>query len=173
MRKLLWQPSKEQIKKTHMYRFMQGVNEKYSTNFADYGELWQWSVDNISEFWAEMWVFLGIKFSKPFEKVIDDPKKMPGASWFPGARLNFAENLLRYKDNKTAVVFRGEDQISRRLTYSQLYDEVARIAKSLKEIGVQSGDRVVGFMPNMPESIIAMLAASSIGATWSSCSPDF
>lgn len=171
--KLLWKPSQEQIKKSNMFAFMTGVNQKYHKNFREYRELWQWSVDSLPEFWKEMWEFAGINASKPFVEVIDDAGKMPGAKWFRGARLNFAENLLRYRDDRVALVFRGEDQVNRRMTYAQLYDEVARVAKSLKEMGLQAGDRVVGFMPNMPESIIAMLAAASMGAVWSSCSPDF
>ncbi|MDM8551503.1 acetoacetate--CoA ligase [Desulfobacterales bacterium HSG2] len=173
MDKLLWKPSEEQVKKTNMYSFMTGVNKKYNKNFTDVKELWQWSVENIPEFWAEMWDFAEIKASAPFDQVIDDVNKMPGTKWFSGARLNFAENLLRYRDEQTALIFRGEDQVNRRLTYAELYDEVSRVAKSLRAAGVQTGDRVVGFMPNMPESIIAMLAAASIGAAWSSCSPDF
>ena len=132
MAKLLWKPSEEQIKKTNMYRFMAGVNKKYNKTFTDYKELWQWSVDDISEFWAEMWAFAGIIASEPFDQVIDDVNKMPGASWFSGARLNFAENLLQYRDDHTALGFRGEDQVNRRLTYAELYDEVARVAKSLR-----------------------------------------
>ena len=173
MSKLLWKPSDDQIKKTNLFAFMSVVNQKYNTNFTDYNELWQWSVNNIPEFWSQMWNFADIISSQPFNQVIDNVNKMPGAKWFSGARLNFAENLLRYRDDQTALVFLGENQVNRRLTYKMLYDEVARLAKSLREAGVQSGDRVAGFMPNMPESVIAMLAASSIGATWSSCSPDF
>ena len=173
MGKLLWEPSEERVKNSNMYAFMTGVNRKYGKDFSGYGDLWQWSVDHISDFWAEMWDFAEIRASRPYEQVIDDPARMPGAKWFSGARLNFAENLLRYRDNQTALVFRGEDQVNRRLTYADLYEEVARVAASLRAMGVESGDRVVGFMPNMPETIIAMLAAASIGATWSSCSPDF
>ncbi len=173
MAKLLWEPTKEKIEKTNMFRFMKTVNEKYDQQFTRYPELWKWSVDNIPQFWEEMWDFGNIIASKPFDKAIEDVNKMPGAKWFPGARLNFAENLLRYRDDQTALVFRGEDQVHRILTYAELYDEVARVAQSLRAMGVTIGDRVVGFMPNMPESIIAMLAATSIGATWSSCSPDF
>ncbi|MCF8125894.1 MAG: acetoacetate--CoA ligase, partial [Desulfotignum sp.] len=109
----------------------------------------------------------------PYEQVIQDKDKMPGAKFFPGAKLNFAQNLLRFKDDRTALVFKGEDAVRRTLTYSRLYDEVAKTAASLKALGVKAGDRVVGFVPNMPESIIAMLAATSLGAVWSSCSPDF
>jgi len=173
MEKLLWQPSEEQIKKTNMYAFMTEVNQKYNHNFQTYKELWQWSVENISEFWAQMWDFAKIISSKKADLIIDDVNKMPGAQWFSGARLNFAENLLRYIDDHPAIVFLGENQVYRRLTYAKLHDDVARLARSLKEVGVKVGDRVAGFVPNMPESIIAMLASASIGATWSSCSPDF
>ena len=173
MTKLLWQPSQETIKSTNMYSFMNLINEKYNQHFAEYAPLYQWSIDNIPDFWASMWKFAEIKASKPYDQVVDDVGKMPGARWFSGSRLNFAENLLRYRDNRTALIFKGEDRVSYTMTYSDLYDEVARVAVSLRAAGVQVGDRVVGFMPNMPETIIAMLAATSIGATWSSCSPDF
>jgi len=173
MAKLLWMPSEERIKNSNMYAFMNQINETYHKNFKEYNQLYQWSIENIPEFWAAMWDFADIKASKHYDQVIDDVKKMPGAKWFSGARLNFAENLLRYRDNQTALIFKGEEQPPRRITYSQLYNEVARVAKSLREIGIKPGDRIVGFMPNMPETIIAMLAAASIGAAWSSCSPDF
>ena len=173
MAKLLWKPSEERIKRTNMYRFMNYVNEKYGKGFTEYTPLYQWSIENIADFWSSMWKFAEIIASKPYDHIIDDPSKMPGAIWFSGARLNFAENLLRYRDNQTALIFKGEDQDSVRMTYGELYDQVARIAKSLKKCDLQPGDRVVGFMPNMPETIVAMLAAASMGAVWSSCSPDF
>lgn len=169
MNKLLWQPSKERIKQSNMYHFMQGVNK----NFKNYNELYDWSVNNISDFWAKMWDFAKIKASVPYSQVIDDPNKMLGAKWFKGAKLNFAENLLRYRDNKTALIFKGEAQDIVKMSYAELYDNVARLAKSLRKMGLKAGDRVAGFMPNMPETTIAMLAATSIGAIWSSCSPDF
>jgi len=173
MAKLLWKPTEEQIKQSNMYRFMQFINETYHQNFKEYAPLYDWSIENISGFWAAFWEFADIIHSKRYDQVIDDAKKMPGARWFPGAQLNFAENLLRYRDDRVALIFKGEGQPSIRYTYAQLYDEVARVAKSLKDLGILPGDRVVGFMPNMPESMIAMLAATSMGATWSSCSPDF
>ncbi len=173
MAKLLWTPSDERIKGTNMYRFMNFINEKYNKKFSDYTHLYEWSIENITDFWVSLWEFADIKASKQFDQVIDDLNKMPGAKWFSGARLNFAENLLHYRDDQIALIFKGEEQESTSITYAQLYDEVVRFAKSLKEAGVQVGDRVVGFMPNMPETIIAMLAATSLGATWSSCSPDF
>jgi acetoacetyl-CoA synthetase len=173
MGKLLWSPSRDQIESTNMWRFLQFVNEKYSENFNDYASLYQWSVNNIQDFWSGIWEFVQIKASEPYCEVINDVNKMPGAQWFSGARLNFAENLLRYRDEQCALVFRGEDHEIRRMSYTELFDEVARTAISLKELGMGPGDRVVGFMPNMPETIIAMLAATSVGAVWSSCSPDF
>jgi acetoacetyl-CoA synthetase len=173
MSKPLWKPSERRIKNSNMYRFMQTVNHTYGTHLADYNDLYRWSIENIETFWAEVWNFVGIKASTGYQKVIDDPAKMPGARWFTGSRLNFAENLLRFRDERTALIFRGEDTVRRTLTYKELYAAVAKVAASLRQAGVVPGDRVVGFMPNMPESIIAMLAAVSLGATWSSCSPDF
>ncbi|MDM8554299.1 acetoacetate--CoA ligase [Desulfococcaceae bacterium HSG7] len=173
MEKLLWNPSEEKIKQTNLYRFMNLINDRYNKNFNEYRPLYEWSIQNIPDFWAEMWDFASIIASKPYEQVIDDLTKMPGASWFSGAKLNFAENLLRYRDDQVALIFKSEGQPSVKMTYVELYDEVARLAKSLKEYGISPGDRVVGFIPNMPHAIIAMLAAASLGATWSSCSPDF
>jgi len=173
MSKLLWKPSEDQIKQTNLYRFQTVVNEKFNQDFNDYASLYKWSINNIADFWETLWEFADIIASEPYQQVIDDVTKMPGARWFAGSRLNFAENLLRYRDDRVALIFKGEARPSIKITYAELYDEVARLAKALKEAGVQTGDRVVGFMPNMPASIIAMLAATSIGATWSSCSPDF
>ncbi|MCF8076961.1 MAG: acetoacetate--CoA ligase [Desulfotignum sp.] len=169
----LWEPSEQRIQSTNMYGFMTRVNEKFNQHVTDYPGLWEWSVTNIEDFWATAWDFLDIKVSAPYHTVIQDPDKMPGANFFVGSKLNFAENLLRFRDDRTALVFRGEDTVRRTLTYNQLYDEVAQTAAALKAMGVVAGDRVVGFVPNMPESIIAMLAATSLGAVWSSCSPDF
>ncbi|MCW8925285.1 MAG: acetoacetate--CoA ligase [Xanthomonadales bacterium] len=173
MIKPLWEPSDQRIRQSNMYRFMQDVNRRHGTQFGDYGSLYQWSVENIEDFWAEMWRFAGIQASKGYREVVDDLTRFPGAEWFPGSRLNFAENLLRYRDDQPALVFRGEDKVRRSLSYKELYAATAKLAAALREAGVTAGDRVAGFMPNMPESIIAMLAATSIGASWSSCSPDF
>ncbi len=173
MAKLLWKPTEEQIQSSNMYRFMNFINEKYNQEFDDYAPLYKWSIENIPDFWAAMWEFADIIASKPYTAVIDDVSKMPGAKWFDGARLNFAENLLRYRDDRVALIFKGEGQPATRMTYAELYAEVARVARALKDCGVAAGDRVVGFVPNMPAAIIAMLAATSLGATWSSCSPDF
>jgi acetoacetyl-CoA synthetase len=173
MRRLLWQPGEERVKASNMFRFMGTVNERFNKNFTDYEALYQWSIQNIPDFWKLLWDFVGIKSSHPYENALDDHAGMPGAKWFSGARLNFAENLLRHRDDKTAIIFKGEGNASEKITYRALYNETAKLAKSLKEIGVKQGDRVAGFMPNMPETITAMLAASSLGAIWSTCSPDF
>ncbi len=173
MSKLLWKPSEERVKNSNMVRFMGFVNEAYRQNITDYQALYAWSVANIPDFWAAFWDFSGIKASTPYHQVIDDLTKMPGAKWFSGARLNFAENLLRFRDDHIALIFKGEGRDVVKISYAELYAEVARIAISLKGEGVGVGDRVVGFMPNMPQTIMAMLAASSLGAVWSSCSPDF
>jgi acetoacetyl-CoA synthetase len=173
MAKRLWTPSEQRIKQSNMYRFLSTVNERFKKNFHAYAELYEWSIENIPEFWATFWDFADIIASKTYDQVVDDLGKMPGAKWFSGSRLNFAQNLLRYRDDRIALIFNGESRVVRKMTYRELCDEVARVAKALKDAGVEKGDRVVGFMPNMPETIIAMLAAASMGATWSSCSPDF
>ena len=155
-----------------MTRFIALVNKQYGTRFASYDELHDWSISNLSDFWALVWDFAEIKASKGHDCVIDDTNKMPGAKWFAGAQLNFAENLLRYRGNRTALVFRGETQKTASMSYAELYDTVARLAKSLRQIGVGPGDRVAAYMPNMMETIISMLAATSIGAAWASCATD-
>jgi acetoacetyl-CoA synthetase len=173
MKKPLWTPSEERIKQANMTRFMEFVSQKFGEVFTSYDDLYQWSIENIPDFWAAMWEFGEIRASQNYNVVVDDLNKMPGAQWFIGAKLNFAENLLRYRDDHIALIFKGEVHDPVRITYAELYDRVARLAKSLRETGVAAGDRVAGFMPNMMETVIAMLAATSVGATWSSCSPDF
>ncbi len=172
MAKLLWKPSEDRIKNSNMYKFIQFINKKYGANFTEYRSLYQWSIENIPEFWASFWDFADIKYSKSYDSIVDDLTKMPGTKWFEGAMLNFAENLLRYRDDHIAFIFKGETQKSAKMSYAELYDTVARLAKSLRQIGVSPGDRVAAYMPNMMETAIAMLAATSIGATWSSCATD-
>ncbi|RLD82211.1 MAG: acetoacetate--CoA ligase [Bacteroidetes bacterium] len=171
--KKLWSPTVERSEHSRMKTFMEEVNEKFGKDFQTYDELFQWSVEQPADFWGAFWYFSGIRYSKDFDTVVDDPKKMPGAKWFEGARLNFAENLLPRRDDKTAIIFRGESEFERRVSYAELYDQAHRVAEGMKKLGVKKGDRVAGFIPNMPEAIIAMLAASSLGAIWSSSSPDF
>jgi acetoacetyl-CoA synthetase len=160
------------MKNANMTRFIAFVNQKHNKIFKSYGDLYQWSIDSIPDFWAALWEFAGIKASRSYDKVVDDLSKFPGAKWFPGARLNFAENLLRHRDDRLAFIFRGETQKSAKMTYAELYQTVARLAKSLREIGIVPGDRVAGYMPNLIETATAMLAATSIGAVWSSCATD-
>ena len=173
MSTIMWQPTSDQVHLTQMDQFRRIVNKKFNLQIDSYENLHDWSVNNIRQFWEEMWGYGDIIYSEHYKEVVDDLTKMPGAKWFSGARLNYAENLLRFRDNKIALVFQGEDQQVRSLTYAELYDAVARLAHALREAGVVPGDRVAGFMPNMPEAVIAMLATASIGAIWSSSSPDF
>ncbi len=173
MAEILWQPSEKRVRETNMFRFIGFVNDRYGLEIDGYDDLYEFSVNRIPDFWAAVWDFTGIVASSPYDRVVDDLTKMPGAMWFEGARLNFAENLLRYRDEGIAIVARGENRPPVYITYAALYSEVARVAAALAETGVKPGDRVAGFMPNIPETVIAMLAAASIGATWSSCSPDF
>ncbi len=172
MKTPLWVPSDERKRHANMTRFIDMVNREHGLGIRSYPELYQWSVENIPDFWAAMWEFAAIRSSQGYTQVVDDLRTFPGAKWFTGARLNFAESLLRYRDDQVAFVFRGETQKRARMTYAELYDAVARLAKSLREAGVVPGDRVVAYMPNMIETAIAMLAATSIGAVWSSCAMD-
>ncbi|MGH8397534.1 MAG: acetoacetate--CoA ligase [Gammaproteobacteria bacterium] len=174
MTQALWTPSKDVIERANMTRFLEHVRRECGQDFQNYAALYQWSVEYPERFWQQVWKFCDIKFSKTWDKVLTDGDKMPGAKWFDGARLNFAENLLRYRDERIALEFRTEHDSHRvTFTYKELYRQVAGLADALKKSGLKSGDRVAGFMPNRPETIIAMLAATSIGAIWSSCSPDF
>jgi acetoacetyl-CoA synthetase len=169
MRKPLWTPSEERKKHANITRFTSFVNRKYSLQINSYNDLYKWSIENIQNFWAAMWEFGEIKASHKYDVVVDDLTKFPGAKWFIGAKLNFAENLLRYRDNHLAFIFRGENQKSAKMTYAKLYDSVERLAKQLRDIGVAPGDRVAAYMPNLMETAIAMLATTSLGAIWSSC----
>jgi len=173
MSTIMWQPTSDQVHLTQMDQFRRIVNKKFNLQIDSYENLHDWSVNNIRQFWEEMWGYGDIIYSEPYKEAVDDLTKMPGAKWFSGARLNYAENLLRFRDNKIALVFQREDQQVRSLTYAELYYAIARMAHALREAGVVPGDRVAGFMPNMPEAVIAMLATASIGAIWSSSSPDF
>ncbi len=156
-----------------MFEFLTYIASKYKLPDNEYYTIHRWSVENLAKFWAEIWHFCGIIYSENYNEVVDDPAKMPGAKWFKGARLNFAENLLSRNDEHTALIFRGESSVKRELTYRVLNEQVKRFVAGLKRLGIEKGDRVVAFMPNMPETIIGMLATASIGAIWSSTSPDF
>jgi len=172
-KKPLWKPSPERAAKTRMALFMEHIRREYASHVSDYAGLHRWSVERPEIFWPEVWAFCGVKASHTWDKVLVDGDRMPGAKWFTGVRLNFAENLLRFRDEHPAIIFRDEHGRRTELSYAELYAQVAKLAGAMRAMGVQKNDRVAGFMPNRPETIIAMLAATSIGAIWSSCSPDF
>ncbi len=172
MGKLLWTPSRERIARSNMVRFIDFVNGKHGLELDSYDSLYEWSVRDIPAFWGAVWEFAPVVFSRGYDEVVDDLTRFPGAGWFGGARLNFAGNLLRHRDGRTAFIFRGEDRKAARMTYAQLYTAVARLAQSLRETGVRPGDRVAAYMPNLMETAVAMLAATAIGAVWSSCATD-
>ena len=169
----LWEPDAEKVSRANLTSFMKFVNVNYGKDFSAFSQLYDWSVSEIPNFWESVWKFCGVTASKPYDSVVTNLEDMLGARWFNGARLNFAENLLRFRDDRTALVFRSEHGDTSSMTYSRLYEEVAGLARALKDLGVKTGDRVAGFMPNMIETVVAMLATTSIGAVWSSCSPDF
>ena len=183
----LWKPSAERIAVARLTAFTKQVNRNSGLDVDGYQALYEWSIAEIGDFWCAVWDFGGVIAETRGEVALADDDKMPGARFFPDARLNFAENLLRNtsaaeppndSDGSVhavddALVFWGEDTVRRRLSHSELYDRVSRLSQALAGMGVSSGDRVAAFLPNMPEAIIGMLAAASLGATWSSCSPDF
>jgi acetoacetyl-CoA synthetase len=168
----LWIPSAERIQAARITAFQQHVNQRWGLQLDAYAALHAWSVAAPEPFWRSVWDFCGV-LGEPGETVLLNGDRMPGARWFPAARLNFAENLLRARGPETALVFRGETQVERRLSHAELYQQVAQLAAALRARGVTAGDRVAAYLPNMPEAVIAMLAAASLGAVFSSCSPDF
>ena len=169
----LWTPSSQRIAESNLSAFTQFVAEHYSVKTSGYAELHAWSCDAREQFWQAVWQFCGVVSSRQGDTILADRDRMPGARWFPEARLNFAENLLRLRNDTIAMVFWGEEQRQSRLTWAELYAEVSRAAQALRAQGVKPGDRVAAYLPNMPAAVIGMLATTSIGAVWSSCSPDF
>ncbi len=168
----LWVPSASRKRRANITRFIDRINRTHGLGIDSYAELYDWSVTEISDFWAMMWEFGEIRASATYETVLDDIHHFPGAKWFAGSRLNFAENLLRYRDDHPALIFRGETRKSGRMTYAELYEAVSRCAVSLRRLGVEPGDKVAAYMPNLMETAVAMLAAASIGAAWGSCATD-
>ncbi len=169
MKKPLWKPTPKTIRDANITRFIERVNQKHNLDIHNYETLYRWSIENIEDFWATMWEFGEIKASRQYTDVVDDITKMPGTKWFLDAKLNFAENLLRFNDESNALIFKGETSSITRLTHTELYQTVAVLSHSLRESGIHPGDRVAAYMPNIRETAIAMLAATSIGAVWSSC----
>ena len=170
---LLWQPSAERVAQANITQFTHFVNDRYSAGATDYDSLWRWSNARREQFWPAVWDFCQVISAERGERVLVDGQRMPGARWFPDARLNFAENLLRRRDEHEAIVFWNESGRQASLTFAELYEQTARVAAALQAWGVQPGDRIAALLPNIPEAVVVMLAAASIGAIFSSCSPDF
>ncbi len=171
---LLWTPSAETIERSNLTRYARWLSDERDLRFdGDYDALWQWSVDDLEAFWASIWDYFGVRASAPYERVLGS-REMPGAEWFSGARLNYAENLLSgAPDERVAIHAASELRELSTLTWGELRAQVAQAGAGLRALGVGPGDRVVAYMPNLPETIVAFLASASIGAIWSSCSPDF
>ncbi len=168
----LWQPDGERIAAARISSFTAAVKRRWQVDCADYRGLWRWSIERPEAFWTSVWEECGV-LGDAGSTVLEDGQRMPGARWFPQARLNYAENLLRRRDDGDALVFWGENRIRRRLSHGELHAAVSRCAQALRVAGVGRGDRVAGYLPNMPEALVAMLATASLGAIWSSASPDF
>jgi len=169
---LLWKPTEQRIRDSNFSYYYEYLRKEFNLSFSDYFELYKWSVKEIETFWESIWKYSGIVHSKTYNKVLDQ-RIMPDAKWFEGAELNFAENLLRYRDEKTAIISSREDKPDIKISYKELYRLFTACSAGLKKLGVKKGDRVAGFVTNIPETVIAMLATTSIGAVWTSCSPDF
>jgi acetoacetyl-CoA synthetase len=166
-------PDPERVAAANMTAFRERVNSWYGRDLEDYDALYFWSITEPASFWEALWRFCGVRASVPPRDVLLDGGRMPGARWFVGARLNYADNLLRHHGRDDALVFWGENGDRRRLSRDELRSAVGALSRSMREAGVAAGDRIAGFMPNLPETVIAMLSAASLGALWSSCSPDF
>jgi acetoacetyl-CoA synthetase len=171
--KLLWEPSPDAVERATMTRYMRWLAAERNLRLHAYGPLWEWSVTELEEFWASIWDFFEVQASSPYAAVLPE-RTMPGARWFEGAELNYAQHIFRGKrDADAAIVFASELRDLDRLTWAEVREQVAQAAAGLRELGVERGDRVVAYLPNVPEAVIGLLAAASIGAVWSSCSPDF
>jgi acetoacetyl-CoA synthetase len=170
---ILWESTEDFKAQANITGYMAWLKAEYGLEFDDYHRLWQWSVTELENFWESLWNFMQIKASKPYSKVLSE-RKMPGAQWFAGAELNYAEHVFRnISPDYPALMFQSEIQPLTEVSWNELYQNVSSVAAALRDMGVQRGDRVVSYMPNIPQTIIAFLACASIGAVWSSCSPDF
>lgn len=170
---LLWQPSPRVIQEANITKFIQWLAENHNLHFKYYNTLWSWSVDKIADFWAILSDYCDIKFTKPADTILlDEP--MPYSKWFVGAELNYSENIFqKMSDERPMMLYKAEDSDTIEYSWREIYQQVNQLASAMRDMGISKGDRVVNFMPNRPESIIALLATASIGAIWSSCSPDF
>jgi acetoacetyl-CoA synthetase len=171
----IWRPSEETIASANITRYLGWLARERGLDFTTYQDLWRWSVTDLDAFWSSIWTYFGVRASRPYDRVLGRDA-MPGASWFPGAELSYAEHALARRDDHPALIARSETrglERSTTVTYAELARQVAAARAGLVRLGVTRGDRVVAYMPNIPEAVVALLAASSIGAIWSSCSPDF
>lgn len=167
-----WNPSEAFMRDAKLSAYMRFLKERHGRDFRDYQSLWQWSVDDLPAFWESIWQYFAIKSYAPYRTVLGS-RKMPGAEWFPGATLNYVDQVFRHRTDRRPAVIAGNDSGGmRRIEWSELEQQTANVAAALRAMGVKSGDRVVAFMPNVPETLVAFLAAASLGATWSLCSPD-
>jgi acetoacetyl-CoA synthetase len=169
----IWVPTPERRANANLSAFADLVARDYGERFTDYAGLYDWSIREPEKFWCALWDFCGVIAETRGTRVLADGDRMPGATWFPEARLNYAENLLRRRDDAPAMIFRGENKVRRVLSFADVHDTVSRLAQALRRAGVRPGDRVAGIVSNMPEAIIGMMATSAVGGIWSSCSPDF
>ncbi len=171
---VLWTPSPERRENAQLTAFARRIEERHGAHFADYESLWRWSVEHLEDFWAEVWAFFDVAPGTSYETVLAD-RSMPGATWFPGARLNYAEHVLRRgagRGDQAVLVAVGEDGSSSEVTWDELIAQVGAVAAALRRMGVREGERVVGYLPNVPQAVVAFLAAASIGAVWSACGPE-
>ncbi len=182
----LWTPSVEMVQGARMTDFVKWVGERHRRELADYGELWRWSVEEIEQFWADIWEYCGVRASVPYARVLAHPgsqgspsghRRMPGARWFEGAQLNYAENLLERehmtRKKRPVCMHASELRPLAELTWGELSGQVAALAEGLRSLGVERGDRVAAYMPNLPETLVAFLASASVGAIWSCAAPEF
>ncbi len=168
----LWVPPSNARAETRLGRFMKFASDRTTRNFEEYAELWEWSVDELDEFWATVWDFFEVRASVPYDRVMSG-SAMPGVRWFEGARLNYAEHALAKRGSDTAVIGRSQTVGPIEWSWDELHAQVARVRAGLVRLGVGRGDRVAAYLPNVPQTIVAFLATASLGAIWSSCAPEF
>jgi acetoacetyl-CoA synthetase len=170
---VLWEPTAESESRATITQYLRWLESEKGLSFNDYHSLWKWSVTEIEDFWQSLWEFFDIKASKPYSRILSG-RKMPGARWFSGSELNYAEHVFRHMSSqRPALIFQSETVALTEMSWSDFYQQVASVAGALRNLGLKRGDRVVAYMPNIPQTLIAFLACAGIGATWSSCSPDF
>ena len=169
----LWVPSEAQICASNLTAFRHALEQRWAVSLPDFDALHRFSIEDVDKFWSSLWDFAGVIGDRQTDRVLVDSEQIPGALFFPDAKLNFAENLLRCRGSSPAIIFRGEDRVHRVLSWDELHAQVSRLVQYLRASGIGPGDRCAGCVPNMPEAVVAMLACAAIGATWTSCSPDF